>query len=172
MPEGTVLRLPTGQLRVSRIVYFTDLIHSDSRELPVGVVAEVSLPSLRGISTALRPMFAKVDLEAMGPTARSILENPVEGLWPSMKQTFETSKPGAALARLTESYSSSISILAPFTLEVPRQWLLKRNPVELKALVRDRLKVVVTDEYFKFLFPPRENELTDPTVEQEMRAAA
>lgn len=172
MPTGTVLRLPTGQLRVSRIVYFTDMIHSDTRELPVGVVAEVTLPSLRGIGTALRPVFSEAELAMMGPTARGILSNAMAVLWPAMKDAFGASQPGGALALLMSRFSSSISVLAPSTLDVPRQWLLKRDPAELKTLVRDRLRVTLTDEYFKFLFPPREDGVADPDVEEEMKEAA
>jgi hypothetical protein len=172
MAQETVLKLPTGQLRVSRIVYFTDLIHSDSRELPIGVVAEVNLPLLRGLGTALRPDLPEAELALMGPVARDILTNPIEGLWPKMKEVFIASRPGAALACLMERYSSSISILAPEALEVPRQWLVKRDPRELSAIVRGRLHVTLTDEYFKYLFPPREDGVPDPAIEEDMAEAA
>lgn len=172
MTQETVLRLPTGQLRVSRIVYFTDLIHSDTRELPVGVVAEVTLPLLQGIGTALRPEFSKAELAMMGPTARSMLSNAMGSLWPVMKRELEASEPGGALARLMARYSSSISVLAPFTVDVPRQWLIKRDRAELRTLVRDRLRVTLIDEYFKLLFPPREDGVTDPAVEEQMKGAA
>jgi hypothetical protein len=171
MAQDNLLRLPTGQLRVSRIVYFTDLIHSDSREFPVGVVAEVNLPLLRGLGTALRPDFPESELAMMGPTAREILTNPMGGLWPNMKEAFSAAGPGATLARLMERYSSSISILAPCTLDVPRQWLIKRDMKELTEIVRERLKVTVTDEYFKYLFPPREDGVTDPAIEEDMEEA-
>jgi hypothetical protein len=70
------------------------------------------------------------------------------------------------------SYSSSLSILAPVTLDVPRQWLFIHEPQRLRSIVEDRLRVTLTDEYFKFLFPPREAEPGEPSIEEEMREAA
>jgi hypothetical protein len=69
-------------LRISRIVYFTDLIHIDSRELPVGIVAEITLPDLRGIETALRPSFTDAELALRGPRVRKLLVSPNDYLWP------------------------------------------------------------------------------------------
>jgi hypothetical protein len=110
MKTERVMRFPTGQLRISRIVYFTDLIHSDTREISIGVVAEVTLPSLRAIGTALRPSLSEIEMGLMGSIAREILAEPMRGLWPSMEWAFGNSASGQALELLASRYASSISV--------------------------------------------------------------
>jgi hypothetical protein len=171
---NTVVRLPTGQLRVSRIVYFTDLLHADTREIPIGVVAEVTLPSLRGIGTALRPSLGEHDAALMGPAARKMLADPMAALWPAMTQALATTTAGRALDELCSHYASSISIMQPTPLDVPRQWLMETDQAKLTDLVRARMLVALTDEYWRFLFPPRADVVSDPpeTNEEITKAAA
>ena len=162
----TVSRLPTGRLRVSRIVYFSDLQHMDSRELPVGVVGEVTLHGMHAIGTALRPSFMDSELALMGPMMRDILMCPSDTLWPEMVEIFKQSEPGLALDQFAARHSSSLSVLTPVPLEVPRQWLLEQEMKKLLDLVRERMKVTLIDEYFSFLFPPRGPGVDDPTVKE------
>lgn len=165
-----VSRFPTGRLRISRIVYFTDLQRTDSRELPIGVVAEAALSSLRAVGTALRPNFTQVELAMMGPLMREILSSPTDALWPEIVEIFETGEPGRTLDLFAQRHASSLSVLAPVPLEVPRRWLLERDDDRLEEIVRDRMRVHLTDEYFKYLFPPRNDgpATDDPTVEEKI----
>jgi hypothetical protein len=87
MSGAQITRLPTGQIRVSRIIYITDMLRSDTREIPVGVIGEITLPTLLGIGTAIRPAFTDIELSLMGPTARAIVTAPREKLWPSVKES-------------------------------------------------------------------------------------
>lgn len=168
-----VSRFPTGRLRVSRIVYISDLQHSDSRELPVGVVGEVILSSMGAIGTALRPNFLKSELTLIGPMMREILESPIDTLWPEMLEVFEKGERGRALDSFAARHSTSLSVLAPAPLEVPRQWLLERDTTKLLQLVKDRMKVALIDEYFKLLFPPRGGpSIDDPTVREKVARIA
>jgi hypothetical protein len=169
-----VSRFPTGRLRISRVVYFTNLQRTDSREIPVGVVGEVTLSGLRGVGTAFRPSFSTDELALMGPLMRDILTHPSDVLWPEFLEIFKTREPGAALDLFAQRHASSLSVLAPTPLDVPRQWLLERDNTRLQEIVRDRIKVILTDEYFKFLFPPRGDGQTvdDPTVEERVAKLA
>jgi hypothetical protein len=165
----TVSRLPTGRLRISRVVYFTDLQRTDSREIPVGVVGEVTLSSLRGVGSAFRPNFSEGELSLMGPFMKDFLAKPTQALWPEFLKIFESGEPSSsALDLFARRHASSLSVLAPEPVDVPRQWLLERDGARLVKIVRERMKVVLTDEYFKFLFPPRNDGPTadEPTVEE------
>lgn len=170
----TVSRLPTGRLRISRVVYFTNLQRTDSLEIPVGVVGEVTLSNLRAIGTALRPSFNADELALMGPFMKDYLVKPTAALWPEIVDIFENSAPGATLDLFARRHASSLSVLAPALVDVPRQWLLERDADRLSQIVRDRMKVILTDEYFKFLFPPRDDgpSVDDPTVEEKVRKVA
>jgi hypothetical protein len=164
-----IIQLPTGRLRIARVVYFTDLLHSDTRELHVGIIAEVSLPEVWGIGTALRQGFSEAELSLMGPTAREILTDPTEYLWPIVRNAFTASPPGQTLDHLLARYASSISILAPENLEVPRKWLVGAADMES---VEKRFRVTLEDEYYKFLFPSRDDDAAaEPIFEDEIKAA-
>jgi hypothetical protein len=168
-----VSRFSTGRLRVSRIIYLSDLKHIDSREIPIGVVGEVVLPSLLAIGMALRPNFSTAELSMMGPMMRDFLSTPIETLWPEMVHVFERSAPGCALDQFAARHTSSLSVLSPTPLEVPRQWLLERQEEKLSRVVEDRLRVTLTDEYFGLLFPPRDGEGTDdPSVKEKIAKIA
>jgi len=164
-----IVRFPTGMLRVSRIVYFTDLQHADSKEIPVGVIAEVTLPTLHAIGTALRPGFHDSELALMGPIMRDLLRKPMDYLWPEIVAALNNSEPGRALEQLGQQYHSSLSIFAPASIDVPRQWLLERADEKLWELVEHRTRVTLEDEYFKFLFPPRDG-VDDPNVDTRRAA--
>lgn len=170
----TVSRFPTGRLRISRVVYFTNLQRTDSLEIPVGIVGEVTLSSIRAIGTAFRPIFSAGELELMGPLMKGFLANPTNALWPEIVGIFEDSEPGMALDLFAQRHTSSLSVLAPAPFDVPRQWLFERDAERLKEIVSDRLKVILTDEYFKFIFPPRNDGPTvdDPTVEEKVAPVA
>jgi hypothetical protein len=167
-----VSRFPMGQLRISRVVYFTNLQHTDSLEIPVGVVGEVTLASLRGVCTALRPAFSPEELGLMGPLMRDFLADPIKALWPEIVDIFEHSGPGEALDQFASRHRASLSVLAPGPREVPRQWLLERDVDRLNGIVGDRMKAILTDEYFNFLFPPRDDgpAVDDPMVEERVQA--
>ncbi len=164
-----IVRFPTGMLRVSRIVYFTDLQHADSRELPIGVTAEVTLPTLHAIGTALRPGFHDSELALMGPTMRDLLRRPMDFLWPQMLEALNVSAPGRALEALGEKFHTSLSVFAPATVDFPRQWLLAPQDEKLWPLVDARLRILMEDEYYKFLFPPRDG-IDQPTVDARQAA--
>ena len=80
--------------RLARIVYFSDLRHSDSPIVPIGVVAEVTLDGLCGIGTALRPSLDESELNQLGPWMRDALRNPHDTLWPQMVNALTTARPG------------------------------------------------------------------------------
>jgi hypothetical protein len=165
-----VSRFPMGQLRISRVVYFTNLQRTDSLEIPVGVVGEVTLSSLRGIGTALRPAFSPEELDLMGPLMRDFLADPRKALWPEIVDIFENSKSGEALDLFASRHTASLSVLAPTPHEIPRQWLLERDPDRLGAIVGDRMKVILTDEYFNLLFPGDGTAVDDPMVDEKIKA--
>ena len=170
---SAVTRFPTGRLRLSRIVVFSDLQHADSHEIHIGVVAEVVLPTLRAIGTAVRSELPPHEQKLLGPILRRHMEKPIEHLWPEILEVFKGSAPGQALESLAERHASSLSVLAPRKLEVPRQWLIEKDEKRLSSLVKARIKVSLIDAYFELLFPPRGSNIAEPaTKERVARLAA
>ncbi len=84
-----------------------------------------------GIGTAIRPAFTDIELSLMGPTARAIVTAPREKLWPSVKESLTVAPKGLALELLSSQHSSSLSILSPYAIKVPKQWLVQRDPNRL-----------------------------------------
>jgi hypothetical protein len=168
-----ITRFPSGHFRLARILYFTDLRHSDSLIIPIGVVAEVALDRLCGIGAALRPSLDESELSQLGPWMREALSSPYDALWPEMEKALKASAPGSALQVFSELHRSSLSVLAPLALDVPKQWLLERDPDRLQGIVSKRLDVTLTEQYYELLFPPRTDAAQlPPRVVEELRQAA
>jgi hypothetical protein len=170
--SASVMKMPTGQLLMSRIIYFSDMQHSDCPEIPIGVAAEATLNGLCAIGVALRPGFTAAELALMGTIARSRLEHPISTLWPELKAIFEKSAPGCALKEFGERHAGSLSVFAPVQMQVPRQWLLQPDPNKIKTIVVDRMKVAMIDAYYEQLFPARNGVVDDPTVKEASYKAA
>lgn len=167
---ATVLRLATGHLRVSRIVYLSDLLRSDSREIPIGVVVEARVDGLKGIGAALRPALSDDELALVGPIMRAKLQDPMPSLWPQIAGALFSECGSSPLDVLCSQFRSSLSMLAPKALSVPRQWLLDRPIEEMEEIVRDGMHSVLTNEYFDLLFP---NPSTpDPRVDERLEKLA
>jgi hypothetical protein len=169
---ASVIKMPTGKLSMSRIVYFTDMQHSDSHEIPIGVAAEATLDGLSAIGVALRPGFSQFELDGMGPIGRQLLDKPVSTLWPELKAIFEEASPGHALELFGQRHSGSLSVFSPAALPVPRQWLLQPDSKKLATVVADRMKVAMIDAYYDQLFPSRIGTVADPAVEEAHHKAA
>jgi hypothetical protein len=168
-----ILRFPSGHFSLARIVYFTDLRRSDSPIVPIGVVAEVTLNGLTGIGTALRPTLDDSELHQVGPWMREALRDPMRSLWPEMEKALITAPSGTALQVFSALHQSSLSVLSPQALDVPKQWLLERDYDALKSLVSARLNVTLTEQYYELLFPPRGDvDQQKPRVAEEVRMAA
>jgi hypothetical protein len=166
MTETKARRLQ-GKLRLSRIAYFTDLARSEVWMIPVGVVAEVTLPEAHGISTALRRSFSDFELGQMAPTVRGMLGSPMDHFWPVMQAALTDAPRGVALDTLLGQYTSALSILPPDTPELPGQWMI---PCDAQR-VKEQMRVVVTDAYFRFLFSLRDD-VADPAIAEDIRGAA
>ena len=165
MPDVELTK-PAVQLRRSRIVYLTDLVHSDSREIKLGIITEVLLPDLRGVCACLPSELPDDQLTKIGPMARNVLERPMDGLWPIIHEAFKSS-PGKALEALSARFMGSISILAPEPLELPKKWLLPRPANEIEEMVRKELPPLTEAEYFAFLFPAS-TDIKDPDAREDV----
>jgi hypothetical protein len=168
---ASLSRIPSATLILSRIVYFTDMQHLDSHEIPVGVAAEATLDGLCAIGVALRPGFTSAELSEMGPSARQLLAKPIATLWPELKTIFKRAAPGQALARFGQHHTSSLSIFSPISLPVPRQWVLA-DETKREEVVLSRLKVTLVDSYYELLFPPRSEAVDEPAIEEAIQTAA
>ncbi|MFI5012715.1 MAG: hypothetical protein ACHQAY_10230 [Hyphomicrobiales bacterium] len=166
-----VMKMPTGSFRLSRIIYLTDMQHSDSHEIPIGVVGEATLDRLRAIGIAVRPHFAGAELAAMGPIARKRFKSPMDALWPELKAAFDSSSSESVLDEFASRHFGSLSVFAPSDVKVPRQWLLETDNKKLKESVTERMRVTLIDSYYELFFPPR-SPIEDPSFEEASKRAA
>lgn len=167
---GTVTRLPSGTLRISRVVYMTNLLHSDSREIPLGVVAEITLDGFQGIGAAFSPEVSIDDLDGVGPIAKKLVSDPMAGLWPKIEQTFDDAPAGQALNELCRQFSSSLSFLAPRPISMPRKWLRPRAIEKIEHMLRLEIPRLLEEEYFKTLFPSLGD--AEPHIEELLKKVA
>jgi hypothetical protein len=128
---------------------------------------------LLGIGTALRPSLNEAELKQLGPWMRDALKSPVDTLWPQMENALMTAPPGFALQEFSALHHTSLSVLAPQALDVPKQWLVEPDMDRLVQIVRERVITTLTEQYYELLFPPRiEIAQQRPCVEEDVRKAA
>ena len=141
---------PSGSFRLSRIIYIEDLQRADSRVIPLGAIAEVTLPHLRGLAMAARTALDPDELALVGSLMRDHLAVPYDFLEGEFLHAWKEADKGEALNMLMQEHSSSLSFLAPNDLQVPRRWLIGESAA-LPPLVRNRLIGVVDDEFYEMI---------------------
>ena len=104
---GSVTTFPSGIFRLSRIVYIENLQQADSRAMPLGVIAEVVLPTLRGLAMAARTVLDDDELRAVGPLMRNQLETPFNFLEGEFHRAWRTAPRGEALNLLLQEHTFS-----------------------------------------------------------------
>jgi hypothetical protein len=67
----------------------------------------------------MRPSLTAEDLDALGPAARKFLANPMDSFWPEIEGVFNSAEAGQALNEFARRHTSSLSVLAPITLDAP-----------------------------------------------------
>ena len=149
--SGTVTNLPTGSFRMSRIVYVKDLQLAGADLIPLGVMAEIALPTVRGLAMAARTALNVDELRAVGPLMHDQLEKPFDYLQGEFFRAWREVPRGEALGLLAREHSSSLSFLAPSELLVPRRWLMEKGTA-YHSVIKQRLMHTVDDEFFEMFF--------------------
>lgn len=161
---ASITKFPSGSFRLSRIVYIEDLQLADARAIPLGAIAEIVLPAARGLAMTARSHLDNGDLREIGPLMRERLAKPFDYLEPEFLRAWSEAPKGGALDLLLSENSSSLSMLEPRRLEIPKRWLVAEG-ASLATLVRPPLAAAADEEFFDMILEDLFVEVGPPAPE-------
>jgi hypothetical protein len=167
-----VLPVSTGSLDVSTIAFYSELGKAAGLVIPIGVMAEISLPEshLRGLGLIARTELLPEELTAVGYLGERLISKPFEYLTEQFNMAWVNSAPGKALQYLAEKHTYSLHFSIPVPLDVPRQFLAEDSGATLKGAVREHLGSVLDDYLLRLI---QQIERTKPCEElMQLKAAA
>jgi hypothetical protein len=104
--------LPVGRLSLSRITYISDL-QRGSAAIPLGVIAEIKMNSLRVLGLIARIQLSDIELASVGRLLRPKMSNPFQLLQQEFEWGWTNTAPGEALRALAERHSQSLFFAPP-----------------------------------------------------------
>ncbi len=168
-----------GRLRVSKIVYFRDLTDSVVKPIPLGVMCDVAVGEVYGLSLMARRSLPKELLDRVGEMMRAPLAHPFELLRKEFNLIWdESDKRPQAFGDVVKRYSASLRFmpLQIKNLSVPTN--LRANSENLNGLTgwaRDEMCGARNHEFWALIGEADDSEATDVrrgVLVQTNRAAA
>jgi hypothetical protein len=136
----------TGTLHVSTIEFYSELGKPAGFVLPLGVIAEISVPLLRGLGMIARTELEPDELSTIGYLGEKLISRPFDYLAEQLDDAWANAAPGSALEFLAAKHLYSLHFSVPLELPVPRQLLLSEGVATLKGAVREHLGSVLDDQ--------------------------
>jgi hypothetical protein len=148
--------LGSGTLHVSMIEFYAELGKPDGRVIPLGVMAEISLPFLRGLGMIGRTELRRDEIELAGSLGGKLISRPFDYLSEQFDDAWANTASGKALHYLAARHLYSLHFSVPQVLEIPRQLLMSENlGATLKGAVREHLGSVLDDQMLRLTDPAR-----------------
>ena len=108
-----------GSLTVSSIEFHCDLSRKDGLILPLGVMAEITVPGMRGLGLVSRTELDQDEIAALGEMSRRLIERPFHFLSQEFEDAWEHATPGGALQFLSAKHRHSLHFALPSNEQVP-----------------------------------------------------
>lgn len=140
-----------GTLSFATIQFFCELGKANGRVIPLGVMAELSLPRLRGLGMIARTELDGDELEAVGYLGRGIIARPFQYLAQQFEKAWVEASPGKALEYLAARHPHSLHFSVPDPQEIPRQLLTGEPGSTLKADARAYLGITLDDRMLRLI---------------------
>jgi hypothetical protein len=115
-----VVAIIDGRLTLSRIIYDSDLQRASGLKIPLAVIAEIVVGSVRGLGLIARTELDDHETYALGRLARDSLRNPFDFLKNEFDWAWEFTKPGEALASLSVRHTESFFVAPPTSTMIRR----------------------------------------------------
>jgi hypothetical protein len=147
-----VVSVRTGSLTVSTIQFYSELGKADGRVIPMGVMAEIALPTLRGLGMVARTELEPEELSLLGYLGERLIRRPFDYLSEQFDNAWGNSGPGTALDYLASRHLYSLHFSVPAILDIPRQLLSSEAAgATLKSAVRDTLGSLLDDHMLRLI---------------------
>src|SRR5438094_7760588 len=146
-PLRTAVSPGRGTLHVSTIEFYPELGKPAGFVLPLGVMAEISVPLLRGLGMICRTELEPDELRTIGYLGEKLISRPFDYLAEQFDDAWANAAPGGALEFLAAKHLYSLHFSVPLELPIPRQLLLSEGVgATLKGAVREHLGSVLDDQ--------------------------
>ena len=109
-------------LRVTRVVYFTDLTRADAPVIPLGAFSELLLPHGHALALKARSSLKENELSKVAGLLRERLKNPFDMLRREFDLAWDEAEPGQAITYLAQRHAAALSILAPRDCVEKHRW--------------------------------------------------
>jgi hypothetical protein len=139
MMNGNVSRIVDGSLTLTRIVYLCDLQHASGLQIPLGVMAEITLAHLRGLGLVARTELHDDEMASAGNLIRERLRAPFDFLRSEFDWAWSNTNAGTALQRLAGRNSESLFFSPPRSVMIRRAFKTESDvPGFAKKEMRDQ----------------------------------
>src|SRR5437870_3402437 len=129
----------TQTLNFATIEFHLELGKTNGRVIPLGVMAEISLPRIRGLGMIARTELDADELNAVGYLGERIIAKPFAYLAQQFEDAWLKATPGKALEYLAAKHPHSLHFSVPAGRDIPRQLLTEEAGANLKGAAREYL---------------------------------
>jgi hypothetical protein len=146
-------KAPPGILRYSAVTFHVDMTKPEAVVIPIGVMAEISLPTVYALGLIARTELSINELELVSELAKPLVAKPFKYLALQFEEAWNKLAPGAALDYLAEKHAYSA---LHFSVPEDSPFYLPAEP-GLKQSIRMNLGVILDDQMMKLLRPKNES---------------
>ena len=133
-------------LRYSAITFHTDMTKRDATVIPIGIMAEIYLPTVYALGLIARTELDTEELAQVSELAKPLVTKPFEYLADQFEKAWKTVTPGEALNHLAAHHAYSalhFSVPQPLSLYLPA--------AAPRAMVRMNLGSALEDQMQRLL---------------------
>lgn len=140
-------------LNISAIEFYPELGKPGGQVVPLGVMAEISVPSLRGLGMIARTELEQEELRVLGYLGEKLISRPFDYLAEQFDDAWANAAPGSALQYLAARHLYSLHFSVPQMLELPRQLQLSDagGAATFKGAVREHLGSILDNQMLRLI---------------------
>lgn len=165
----TEVETPVGVLRYSAITFHVDMTKPGALVIPIGVMAEISLPSLYALGLIARTELSAYELEFASELSKPLVSKPFKYLAAQFENAWDTLTPGTALNYLAEKHAYSA---LHFSLPERSAFYVAAAPAALKTSIRMNLGLTLDDQMQKLLMRQPQGSPQEELLQLKAKAAA
>ena len=152
---SNVANFVRSSLRVSRVIYFTNVTSAAAPIIPLGVFAEIMLPQVHGLALKARSSLTPSETAMIGPLLRDRLADPFSFLREEFQEAWDHAAPGEALNFLARRHTAALTIPAARDFVSAGSWLAFMRRSET---VEVKLSTAIDQEFAALLRVDHTNE--------------
>jgi hypothetical protein len=148
-----VIPLRTGSFTLSRILFRTNMLRANTPEIPLGVLAELTVGRCRVLGMSVRRELTTREVGWLPETWQTDLAAPASFWDGQFDEAWAVAPPGEALSFLSERHAASMFVVPPRYITLPPK-LMKVGDANLLDLTVSMLVDTVMKEQDVFLPKP------------------